>query len=518
MIGFWELKGGAESAVEEIGSYESGEGGIKHGRNDEEKTGLLEESKDEASGGLEFRVNSPYLGLLIMAGGVGSFVRGYDLGVMGSALLPMKRAFDLTDVQTQLLVAMVMPMAATGSLFAGSVADKLGRKAGLLTALFFITGGVFLMGTAVNYEILLTGRCIAGLGLGMTFVVPSMYCAEVSPVHLRGRLTMSNPVLTMAGMPLGFLGTMLINDWRWAFHTVTIFGALSILIVMFGIPDSPRWLLSQKRGPEAEDILRKTVSSSETAAKREEIARQRLVEMKQDMDRNKKRGLATWKEVLLSKENSKNLAVGLSFASLCPLIGVEAIFLYAVYTLTQFGMSERTGNVIAIVMGLVHLISNLTTTAVIDNPLFGRRGPLLTGAMGILVSVSVMSAFGFIGNIPGELPASILILYASAYGLGYGSLSLTIVAELFVGPYRSKSLALCGVFSRVFGFIVTIAYISLVESIGVGGVYLILTAIAAGGWLFCYSFIPELQGKAMGFNASHDVGMPKDVREAKGIK
>eukprot|EP00954_Amorphochlora_amoebiformis_P011035 863492-Amorphochlora_amoeboformis.AAC.1 len=182
MIGFWELKGGAESAVEEIGSYESGEGGIKHGRNDEEKTGLLEESKDEASGGLEFRVNSPYLGLLIMAGGVGSFVRGYDLGVMGSALLPMKRAFDLTDVQTQLLVAMVMPMAATGSLFAGSVADKvlkspswklatsrsnyktsqLGRKAGLLTALFFITGGVFLMGTAVNYEILLTGRCIAG--------------------------------------------------------------------------------------------------------------------------------------------------------------------------------------------------------------------------------------------------------------------------------------------------------------------------------------------------------------------
>jgi len=472
-------------------------------RDEEDEKAAFIPNEDEAPC-KDFPVAYFYLCPVVVSGALPSLIRGYDLGIVGAALLPTKRHFDLSEVQVQLLVAMVMPIAAAGSLIAGSIADRFGRKLGLLLATVVIGVALITMGAAESFDTLLAGRCIAGIGLGMTFVIPSMYCAEISPRHVRGTITMLNPVFTMAGLPLGFLGGLLLKSWRAAFFSVAVLCGLAILLLML-IPDSPRWLMAQGRKAEATSVLHNTVSTSAEEPAREAIAAQRLAEIRKDMEMSKTQRVATWSELFYSSENTENLKTGLVFAALCPLVGVEAVFLYIVYSLDIFGVSEKDANIVGIVMGLLHLLGNVFTTSVIDNPKFGRRGPLLAGALGIVTSVILISLFGFSkGSIPKMMVIIAFCMYATSYGLGYGSLSLTIVAEIFTGPFRSKGLALCGVLSRVCGFLVTIGYITLVETLEIGGVYLILTFISLGGYAFCYMRIPELQGKTIGHRAEEE--------------
>eukprot|EP00466_Bigelowiella_natans_P003101 jgi/Bigna1/70807/fgenesh1_pg.13_\ len=475
-------------------------------RDEEDEKAAFIPNEDEAPC-KDFPVAYFYLCPVVVSGALPSLIRGYDLGIVGAALLPTKRHFDLSEVQMQLLVAMVMPIAAAGSLIAGSIADRVtftphrrhisavmkttvnllcqfGRKLGLLLATVVIGVALITMGAAESFDTLLAGRCIAAKFVRMYFDNNNS-----SSLLLLWQLTHRR----------GGGGLRLFE------YVVAVLCGLAILLLML-IPDSPRWLMAQGRKAEATSVLHNTVSTSAEEPAREAIAAQRLAEIRKDMEMSKTQRVATWSELFYSSENTENLKTGLVFAALCPLVGVEAVFLYIVYSLDIFGVSEKDGtNIVGIVMGLLHLLGNVFTTSVIDNPKFGRRGPLLAGALGIVTSVILISLFGFSkGSIPKMMVIITFCMYATSYGLGYGSLSLTIVAEIFTGPFRSKGLALCGVLSRVCGFLVTIGYITLVETLEIGGVYLILTFISLGGYAFCYMRIPELQGKTIGHRAEEE--------------
>lgn len=191
----------------------------------------------------------------------GGFLFGYDTGVVSGALLPLRRAFHLTSSQQEIIVSITVFSAFVSSLLAGSLNQHLGRRTCILFSAAIFTVGALLLGAAWNYNTLLVGRLILGIGIGIASLTTPVYIAEVALPNLRGQLVTVNTLMItlgqfVAGMVDGFFFMYWPETgWRW------MLGLAAVPSIIMGIgfcnlPESPRWLASKGRTEEAMRVLR----------------------------------------------------------------------------------------------------------------------------------------------------------------------------------------------------------------------------------------------------------------------
>ena len=153
---------------------------------------------------------------LVSIAAIGGFLFGYDTGVISGAQLFFVDTFpDIDDFQKEMIVSWALIGAAVGSLFSGSLSDKIGRKPVILLADLLFTIGAILMATAKTIGMLMFGRVIVGLGVGIAAQIVPLYLAEVAPLELRGKLVAFNTVLITAGQVFSVILVFIIKpDWR----------------------------------------------------------------------------------------------------------------------------------------------------------------------------------------------------------------------------------------------------------------------------------------------------------------
>lgn len=201
-----------------------------------------------------------YMRFITFMAAIGGFLFGYDTGVVSGAMLPMRRAFDLTPRQQEVIVSSTVFAAFVSSLFGGTLNYKYGRRISILLAAFVFTIGSVLLFVAWSYPILVLGRIILGIGIGIASLTTPVYIAEVAIPDMRGQLVTINTLMItfgqfFAGMTDGVLDQFFpVSGWRFMLGLAAV-PSIIMFIGFLKLPESPRWLASKGKIEQATEIL-----------------------------------------------------------------------------------------------------------------------------------------------------------------------------------------------------------------------------------------------------------------------
>jgi len=207
---------------------------------------------------------------LTLTAATGGFLFGYDTGVISGAMLPLKRSFDLTPKQVEVVVTATVVAAFASSLVGGQINRAFGRKSSAIFAAVVFTLGSIALASAWSYGSLVVGRVIVGIGIGVASMTTPVYIAEVAPPETRGKLVTVNALLVCvgqfgAGMVDGVFGQLLPDSgWRFMLGLAAVPSVLMTLGFL-GLPESPRWLVMKGRARQALQVLKEVRTSDQEA-------------------------------------------------------------------------------------------------------------------------------------------------------------------------------------------------------------------------------------------------------------
>ncbi|GGA73619.1 hypothetical protein GCM10011369_14240 [Neiella marina] len=330
---------------------------------------------------------------------LGGFIFGFDASVISGVVGFTISEFGLNEWQQGFVVSSPTLGAVLASLAAGPLSDQIGRKKVLLAIAFLYLLSAAASAFATSYYMLISARFIGGLAFASLVLAP-VYIAEISPAHLRGRLVAINQlnivvgfsaayfsnflILRMSGSDAGWVNWLGIDDntWRWMLGIETL-PALCYFLLLFTIPESPRWLVVKNRLAEAKEVLGELVSADQID--------QQLKEIQHGADHSQE-SFTTRLKFLLDKRVRLALVVGVIVGIAQQATGVNAIYFYAPSIFEQSGVGTDAAFAQAIWVGIINVVFTLIAMALVDK--LGRKPVLLAGLVGVMVSMGAC-AWGF---------------------------------------------------------------------------------------------------------------------------
>jgi MFS family permease len=208
----------------------------------------------------------------VAMGCMSSVLLGFDIGVMSGAAIFVREDFQLSSVQTEILVGILNLVASVGAVFGGSVADRLGRKKTMAIGSLLFFGGTMIMILAENYAVLLIGRIVTGTSIGVGLLIAPLYSAEIAPTQYRGFLVSASEIFITIGVLLGYIVNAIFQGFDPSINWRLMLGMglvppLFIQLSLCYIPETPRWLSSQGREHESVEVLTKIYNGSEETAR-----------------------------------------------------------------------------------------------------------------------------------------------------------------------------------------------------------------------------------------------------------
>ena len=330
---------------------------------------------------------------------LGGFVFGFDASVISGVVGYVTREFQLTPLQQGMVVSAPTLAAVFASLTVGVLADFFGRKRVLqFLALLYTVSAVF-SALADSFQSLVIARAIGGYAFGSLILAP-VYIAELSPDRLRGRLVSINQLNIVVGLSAAYFVNYLIqiasgsgapwvtslgidtHTWNWMLGIETL-PALAWFLLLIGVPRSPRWLSTQGKWEEAEQVLRRIVESSELQKALDEIG---------SAVGAPAASLKSRLEELFSRKMIFILTIGLIVAVVQQITGINIVFFYATTIFEQSGVGTDAAFAQAASIGVVNVIFTLIAMATIDS--LGRKPLMVVGLAGVAVSMAIV-AYGF---------------------------------------------------------------------------------------------------------------------------
>ncbi|XP_061679791.1 proton myo-inositol cotransporter-like isoform X2 [Syngnathoides biaculeatus] len=326
---------------------------------------------------------------------LGGFLFGYDTGVVSGAMLLLKREMNLNTLWQELVVSSTVGAAAITSLSGGYLNGLLGRRKCTLLASFTFTIGGFIMAFAPNKEVLLVGRIIIGLGIGVASMTLPVYIAEVSPPHMRGQLVTVIIVLVTAGQFIatvvdGAFSYMSRGGWRYMLGLSVVPSILQFLGFLF-LPESPRWLLQKGRQQEARQVLSR-IRGCQDVDEEFDYIRTSIEEEEKEVQGHG--GGLIILRILSYGPTRRALFVGCSLQMFQQLTGINTVMYYSATILQMSGVRDERRAIwlSAVTSGTNFLFTSLSIWFV-DR--VGRRKLTLASLTGTALSLAVLSV-GFL--------------------------------------------------------------------------------------------------------------------------
>ncbi|XP_061780740.1 proton myo-inositol cotransporter-like isoform X2 [Nerophis lumbriciformis] len=331
--------------------------------------------------------------VLAFFSGLGGFLFGYDTGVVSGALLLLKREMNLNTLWQELVVSSTVGAAAVSSLSGGYLNGLLGRRKCTLVASFIFTIGGFIMTFAPNKEVLLVGRIIIGLGIGVGSMTLPVYIAEVSPPHMRGQLVTVITVLITAGqfsanVVDGAFSYMKRDGWRYMLG-LSVVPAIGQFVGFLFLPESPRWLLQKGRHQEARRVLSRIRGCQDVDEEYDYI--QSSIE---EEEKGAKDGEVIFFRILRHGPTRRALIVGCGLQMFQQLTGINTVMYYSATILQMSGVrDERQAIWLSAVTSGTNFVCTSLSIWLVDR--VGRRKLTLASITGTTLSLSVLS-IGFL--------------------------------------------------------------------------------------------------------------------------
>ncbi|KAL8160804.1 hypothetical protein V2J09_012293 [Rumex salicifolius] len=339
-----------------------------------------------------------YILRLALSAGIGGLLFGYDTGVISGALLYIKEDFEEVRRKTVLqetIVAMAVAGAIVGAGVGGWLNDRKGRRPTMMIAdaLFFV--GAIVMATAPTPSVIIIGRILIGLGVGMASMTSPLYISETSPSRIRGALGSTNGFLITFGQFAAYLinlaFTRVTGTWRWMLGVAAIPAFLQF-VLMFMLPESPRWLYRNGRTMEAEAILAKIYP--EEQYKEEVHALKMSVEKEIGMEGeigNHESLPAKVKKAFGNKVFRRGLTAGITVQVAQQLVGINTVMYYSPTIVQLAGFaSNQTALALSLVTSGLNAVGSIVSMLFVDR--YGRRRLMMVSMLGIIVCLVVLAS------------------------------------------------------------------------------------------------------------------------------
>ncbi len=376
------------------------------------------------------------LGAALVAA-LGGLLFGFDTAVISGTTDWLKTTFQLSGFWLGFTVSSALIGTIIGSLVVGWPADRYGRRGVLfvLALFYFITA----VGCALAWDwtSFVFFRFLGGLAVGGASVVSPMYIAELSPANLRGRLVAITQFNIVLGILLAYLSNWVIShhfgaalgevQYRWMFGVQALPAAIFFLL-LFGTPQSPRWLVARRRAAEAQAVLEQCGSDRGGAAA--EIAE---IQASLDLDHH------ALTEPFYTRKYLKPILLAVAIAMFNQLSGINALIYYTAHIFKMAGYAQADALLQSVVIGLVNLVFTMAALAVIDH--FGRRKLMLVGSLGYIISLGA-AAYSFYTGTGGKLLLGSLVIFIAAHAFGQGAVIWVFISEIFPNRVRARGQAL----------------------------------------------------------------------------
>jgi SP family galactose:H+ symporter-like MFS transporter len=430
--------------------------------------------------------------LIAATAALGGLLFGYDTGVISSALLFIRTVFHLSTAGQSIVAGIVLVGAVIGASVAGTLSDRFGRRRVILvTALMFVIGAL-LSAAADSVAMLIVGRLLIGIAIGVASMLTPLYLAEIAPAASRGAVTSLNQLCITLGILVSYLVGYAFattpEGWRWMLGLGAVPGAV-LAAGMLVLPESPRWLAGHNRLPEAEAVLRRLRASAVEVA--DELARLRT-----DLRREGGR-LVPW-SALLAPRLRPALIVGVGLAMFQQITGINTVIYFAPQIFQAAGLSSASVSILATAgVGAVNVALTLVSIWLIDRA--GRRALLLLSLGGMAVTLLILAA-GFAIGTSGAL-AWITVLSVAAYvaffAVGLGPVFWLLIAEIFPLAVRGRAMSLATISNWGFNLLVTVTFLSLIDLFGRPGTFLVYGVLTLVAVVFTAVLVPETKGRSL---------------------
>jgi len=363
-------------------------------------------------------------------GALGGLLFGFDTAVISGTTETLVPNFTLTSQQLGITVASALAGAVIGAMSSGYPGERWGRRDSLrLMAFLYLVSSVG-CAFAWNWFALLLFRFIGGLGIGGSSVLGPMYIAELAPARMRGRLVGVFQLNIVIGVLLAYFSNYVIgtfhlglSEWRWQLG-ISAIPAIGFLSMLFGIPRSPRWLVSKNRIDEARRVLELTGSHNSEAELKEIIE---SIHFERST------------EPLFQRKYSFPIFLATITGAFNQLSGIGAVIYYLNDIFTRAGFSRNSGNLQAVAVGGTNMIFTLVGMALIDK--IGRKALLLFGSSGLAICLAGV-AYVFWTRSHQSALVWLLMAYVGCFALSQGIVVWVYIGEVFPTRVRAKGQSL----------------------------------------------------------------------------
>jgi SP family galactose:H+ symporter-like MFS transporter len=434
--------------------------------------------------------SSAYVYLAAFLAALGGLLFGYDTGVISGALLFIRSQFGLSVFRQEVVVSVVLVGAAIAALGGGRLADKFGRRATLLlTAVIFVVGAV-MCAAAPTAALLIVGRVIVGLGIGLSSTTVPLYISEISPANARGWQVS----LFQLAITVGILGAYVVDyafsgnqGWRWMLGLAVVPG-LILGIGMLLMPETPRWLARRGRSEQARGVLEKIRGTGDVVAELQDI--QSTLAVSEEHGR--------WSD-LWSPTVRPALLIGAGLAMFQQITGINTVIYYAPTIIRSTGIPSASGAILATAgIGLVNVLMTVVSMWLIDR--IGRRPLLLAGTGGMVIT---MGALGVLfrthvnGGSLATLEVVLLMAYVASFAIGLGPIFWLLISEIYPLKIRGEAEGTAAATNWTFNFLVSLTFLTLVQVMGASDSFWLYGLLSVAAWIFCYMLVPETKGRTL---------------------
>ena len=382
------------------------------------------------------RAPGAHAGAYLMRGAgvaaLGGLLFGFDTAVISGATRALTAVFSLSPAMLGVTVSSAVWGAVLGSLFAGGPADRYGRPACLRAVGALYVASACGCAVAWSWPALVFFRVIGGVAIGASSVIGPMYIAEISPAAKRGRLVGMFQFNIVLGILLAYLSNFLVaraglgpDEWRWKFGVAAL-PAAAFFLALFGIPQSPRWLVNAGRREEARGVLARLGQADVEGELRD-------IEATAGADK----GLGG--AALLRRRFRKPVFLAISIGMFNQLAGINAILYYLNDIFEQAGFSAMSSGAQAVAIGFTNLVFTMIAMSVIDR--LGRKKLLLTGAVGTGLCLTGVAAIFAIGRHQQWL-LYLLVAYIAFFAFSQGAVIWVYLSEVFPNRVRARGQSL----------------------------------------------------------------------------
>jgi MFS transporter, SP family, arabinose:H+ symporter len=422
-----------------------------------------------------------------LSGALGGLLYGFDTVVISGIIDSVTRLYSLSPQSVGLTVAASPVGNILGCFCAGVIGQRIGTRSALRVAAALYLFASLFAAFSISWPMLLIGRFVGGMAIGACSVLGPVYITELSPAQWRGRLVGSFQINVVSGILIGLVSNYCVRlanlgalEWHVMLGVVAI-PTLIFLILLFGIPLSPRWSASRNQIDDALAVLAEMGASDPKA----ELA---------DIQSALQAEHAKVDESVFQWKYRYPLFLAISIGAFNQLTGINAIFSYVHTIFTAAGFSQLSSDSQAIAIGATNLIFTLVGMPMIDK--FGRKSLLIVGAIGTSICLAGVAGVFYSASHQSALLA-LLVAFIAFFSLSQGLVVFVYIGEVFPNAVRAKGQGVGNASLSAFNTAILFTFPILKDHFNAGTPFVFFAAATVVQLIVVSMFFPETKGQTL---------------------